>query len=149
MTCVDVDLGRIAEELAVPWRARRSMLGPFPERWYEPLVVADTYEAWLLGWGAGHGLELHDHGASVGAIAMVSGELTEYAVTPGESHLRHRVLRPGDTLRFGVGHVHHVTNEQVENALSVHVYAPRLRSMTFYDHRAESFLTPLREEVLV
>ena len=148
MSIATIDLAGLAEDLAVPWRSRRNLLGAFPERWYEPLVVTDTHEAWLLGWGAGHELELHDHGDSAGAIAVVAGELAEYSVTPGVSHLRRQVLRPGTPLVFGVGHVHHVANEGRANALSVHVYSPRLRSMTFYDHRPESFLTPVRQEVL-
>ena len=39
----------------------------------------------------------------------------------------------GATLGFGAGHVHDVTNESDQQALSLHVYSPALTSMTFYE----------------
>jgi len=46
--------------------------------------------------------------------------------------VRHE-LQAGATLGFGAGHVHDVTNESDEHALSLHVYSPALTSMTFYE----------------
>ena len=48
------------------------------------------------------------------------------------SLVRHE-LQAGATLGFGAGHVHDVTNESDQQALSLHVYSPALTSMTFYE----------------
>ena len=37
-------------------------------RWYEPLLEDASFEAWLLGWPVGEGIDLHDHGSSSGAL---------------------------------------------------------------------------------
>ena len=47
------------------------------ERTYELLLATDTYDAWLIHWPVGTGLEAHDHGGSTGAFAVVSGVLDE------------------------------------------------------------------------
>lgn len=142
-----IALSRVAEELAATPLARHAVRRGFPERWYQRIAIAPTHEAWLIGWGAGHELELHDHGDSSGALAVVTGRLTEQSVDPRGTGLRRRVLRPGGTHVFDTGHIHHVANEHDEPAVSVHVYSPRLRSMTFYDHHPDNFLQPLRSEV--
>jgi hypothetical protein len=38
-------------------------------------------------------------------------------------------------------------NAGARQALSIHVYAPRLRSMTFYENRPDRGLAPIRTEV--
>ena len=141
-----IALSRVAEELAATPFARQAVRRGFPRRWYQRIALAPAYEAWLIGWGGGHELELHDHGDASGAIAVVTGLLTEQAVDAAGSGLRRRVLRPGGTHVFDTGHIHHVANDHDEPAVSVHVYSPRLRSMTFYDHRPDHFLEPLRSE---
>lgn len=141
-----IALARIAEELAATPLARQAVRRGFPRRWYQRIAQGPADEAWLIGWGTGHELELHDHGPSSGAIAVVTGRLVEQAVDPRGDGLRRRVLAPGGTHVFETGHIHHVANEDDEPAVSVHVYSPRLETMTFYDHRPASFLRPLREE---
>jgi hypothetical protein len=94
------------------------------------------FDAWLIAWPRGGKVELHDHGVSTGAVSVISGALVEAVPERGDSgHLalvRHE-LRAGATLGFGAGHVHDVTNESDEHALSLHVYSPALTSMTFYE----------------
>ena len=94
-------------------------------------------------------IELHDHGGSSGAVHVVRGELEEASTN--------RVLRTplarsrggeGEVVTFGPEHVHDVVNPGDRPALSIHVYAPRLVSMTFYDHRPASFLDVVRHEWL-
>jgi hypothetical protein len=46
------------------------------------------------------------------------------------------------------GAVHDLVNPAPTPALSVHVYAPRLTHMTYYDHRPSGFLRPLRTQAL-
>src|SRR3954453_173774 len=85
----------VAKELArspeLWWpRVRRSE----GRRWYEPLLATEDFEAWLLGWPVGGGIELPDHGASCGALIVVEGSLAETYVDAAEwagSGRRHRL----------------------------------------------------------
>ena len=140
----------IAFELAnapeIWWpRVRRDGEGT---RWYEPLLVDDQCEAWLLGWPVGEGIELHDHGDSHGALVVVEGILRETWLEASDRmrHLRHRELGAGDVVEFGPDHIHDVVNGGDRQALSIHVYSPRLTSMTFYENRPGRGLTAVRTE---
>jgi hypothetical protein len=94
------------------------------------------FDAWLIAWPKGGKVELHDHGTSTGAVSVISGALVEAVPRRDEagrlSLVRHE-LQAGATLGFGAGHIHDVTNESEEHALSLHVYSPALTSMTFYE----------------
>ncbi len=121
------------------------------ERWYALLAADEDSEAWLLGWPVGGGIELHDHGGSSGAICVVEGILTETFVDAGDGltaggSLRRRRLPTGTLVPFGPGHIHDVVNNSSRLALSIHLYSPRLRSMTFYDHGPGSVLSAVRTE---
>jgi quercetin dioxygenase-like cupin family protein len=97
-------------------------------------LSTDQYDAWLIGWPPGTGLDLHDHGGSTGAFTVVAGTLHE-TIAVGAALSTHR-LRAGETARFGVGHVHAVRNDGDRPATSVHVYSPPLQSMDFYERGA-------------
>jgi mannose-6-phosphate isomerase-like protein (cupin superfamily) len=103
-------------------------------RWYHRLAEGDGFEVWLLTWLPGQGTDLHDHGGSSGAFAIVSGLLTEETVVDvsGRVTLSKKVYRAGDSRAFGPYHVHRITNASRGPAVSVHVYGPALRSMTRY-----------------
>lgn len=109
------------------------------------------FEAWLLGWPVGEGIELHDHGPSAGALVVVEGTLIETYLAPGwvrrNGRLRHRRLPEGSLVAFGPDHTHDVVNGGESQALSIHVYSPRLRSMTFYENRPDRGLSVVRTEV--
>jgi hypothetical protein len=67
---------------------------------------------------------------------VISGALVEavpWRDDSGRLTLVRHELRAGTTLGFDAGHVHDVTNESDEHALSLHVYSPALTSMTFYE----------------
>ena len=66
-------------------------------------------------------------------------------VRPG-GRLRHRRLPKGASVSFGPDHIHDVVNGGARQALSIHVYSPRLRSMTFYENRPERGLAAVRRE---
>ncbi|MGC4896775.1 cysteine dioxygenase [Micromonospora sp. DT31] len=104
-----------------------------PERWYARLHADDGHEVWALSWLSGQGTDLHDHGGSAGAFLVVAGALTEETVHAGR--LRPHRLDTGTGRRFGVHHVHRVTNTADQPALSVHVYRPALSRMTRYHLR--------------
>ena len=84
---------------------------------------------------------------SLGALTVVRGALTEWRWTPGSEDdgtcaaeeiaargpgLRRRVVDPGRSAAFGLGHVHDVSNRALETAVSVHAYSPPLSAMSYY-----------------
>jgi hypothetical protein len=95
------------------------------------LLATELYEAWLLQWGVGHGVELHDHGGAAGALTVVEGRLVEVEGALGCP--RRRVIDRGASRSFGADLVHDVVNIGPAAATSIHVYSPPLTSMTFYD----------------
>ena len=110
------------------------------DRWFLPLFEQDDLCAWLISWAPGTLVPLHDHGTATGALAVVGGELVEQVSS------RARVeagLPPSHVNRLPAGSieplvadlVHEVRNEGSVLAVSVHVYAPRLDAMRFYDGR--------------
>lgn len=103
-----------------------------------PSLQADlaAAEVWLLTWLPGQGTALHDHGPSAGAFAVAEGVLSERVVTAGRGGRSPREvsedLPVGRVRYFGPRYVHQVRNAGTEPAVSVHVYAPRLRVMNTY-----------------
>jgi mannose-6-phosphate isomerase-like protein (cupin superfamily) len=100
------------------------------ERWYARLATTPEHEVWLLTWLPGQETDWHDHGGCAGAFTVVSGALVERTLAGGRVH--HLDLPAGCGRRFGARHVHGVANVGTAPAISIHVYAPALRSMTRY-----------------
>jgi predicted metal-dependent enzyme (double-stranded beta helix superfamily) len=96
----------------------------------DPALHADLAQTqvWLLSWLPGQGTDLHDHGGSAGAFAVVRGTLDEEVGALRDA----RQLSAGRVRPFGAHHVHRVTNRGGEPAVSVHVYTPRLTVMNTY-----------------
>jgi hypothetical protein len=101
------------------------------ERSYELLELSDELEIWAIHWPQGQGLELHDHGGSVGALWVIEGTLEEHYVRP-ERTIGCRSIVAGCGAAFGPHYVHDVVNAQAAPATSVHAYSPPMESMTFY-----------------
>jgi hypothetical protein len=123
----------VASRLApvLTWEGARRV----KERSWRLVARTDEFDAWLIAWPAGGRVELHDHGWSRGAISVINGRLVEAVPQRGDSSrlsLVTRSVSAGETLGFDADHVHDVVNEGPEPALSLHVYSPGLRSMTFY-----------------
>jgi predicted metal-dependent enzyme (double-stranded beta helix superfamily) len=110
----------------------------------EPAAI--RCEAWLIRWPPGSVAPLHDHGAAHGLAHVVCGALHELRFTPGVSAPQHRDWRPGAPIELALGTCHEVRNSGLPVAYSIHVYAPRLEHMTFYDRGAAGELRPLRQE---
>src|SRR3954466_13516280 len=113
-------LAEIAARLAGAeplWRAvvRHDPIERRPVR----LIGAERFEAWVIGWLPGQELELHDHGDSAGALAIVEGRLTE--LTPASAGLAAHTLDAGRIRRLPRGIVHGVRNDEVDPATSIHV----------------------------
>ena len=106
------------------------------EREWRLVAESDAYEAWVIGWPAGGALELHDHGGSRGVVSVVAGSLVETSVAHFGDRLalRTRTISAATSpLSIGVERIHDVTNPGPGPALSIHVYSPRLTSMTFFE----------------
>ena len=118
-------------------------------RTWRTIAVTEYFEAYVISWPTGGSIELHDHGDSSGAVVVAAGDLVETTVAPGRAGAlvtASRLLPVGSHVVFGPGHVHDIVNEGVRPALSVHVYSPVLRSMTFFEQRQGAGLVPVRTE---
>ena len=116
---------------ATPWP---SVVGNVGREW-ALISSTDRYEAFAIWWSPGISIDLHDHGDCAGAVAVVAGELFETAVVQHQGDVVGTTttrVRAGGTLSFSGSHVHDVVNRSSSTALSVHVYSPRLTSMTHY-----------------
>jgi hypothetical protein len=132
-----------AEDL---WRphARHDLRERRPVR----LVAADRWEAWVIGWTPGQGVELHDHGPSAGALAVVEGVLAELTDHGGRLVQRH--LPAGTAVELPAGVVHDVVATGAAATTSIHVYSPALAEMTFYDDAGQPARTlPVPDEAPV
>jgi quercetin dioxygenase-like cupin family protein len=103
-------------------------------RWYARLSTGPGYEVWLLSWLPGQGSGAHDHGRSSAVMTVLQGELTERSPrTPGgPSDATARTLAAGSQRVIAPGYVHHVVNDTLEPAVSLHVYFPGLTEMNPY-----------------
>ena len=116
-------------------------------RWSQRLHADPHLDVWLISWATEQAAELHDHGGSLGALTVVSGELTEWRWSAGRADdheataeelaaggpgLRRRALGAGSGAAFPLGHVHDVSNRRAGAAVSVHAYSPPLSTMSYY-----------------
>ena len=102
-------------------------------RWYARIGGSDDHEAWLLTWLPGQSTDLHDHGGSAGAFAVLDGRLTEQLpIGHADVRLIERGYGVAATRPFGPRHVHRIVNSGTSPAVSLHVYAPALTRMTRY-----------------
>ena len=140
-------LADIAAGLASSFRAdvRAEPFTSSNLRRFARLLHTPAYEAWLIGWEAPADLDLHDHGGSQGAFHVVEGTLVEaHTDLVDPAPLRTLPIGTGEGRQVTATRVHRVWNPGPSRAVSVHVYSPPLRSMTFYDDRPDAFLVPLR-----
>jgi predicted metal-dependent enzyme (double-stranded beta helix superfamily) len=104
------------------------------------MASSRAFEVWVIGWPPGGAIELHDHGGSGGAVVVADGELVEMAVAEdrrGVFSTTSTVLPASASVTFGVDHIHEMVNLAPGPAISVHVYARRLTTMTYYELRNE------------
>jgi hypothetical protein len=141
-----VDPATVARRLGavVQWPASASVR----ERAWRLIAQTGEFDAWLIAWPSGATADLHDHGASRGALHVISGCLVETIPSRddgGSVVLARREVRSGATLAFGAGHVHDVRNEAASHALSLHVYSPPLTSMIYYEQSGDLLIPRARE----
>lgn len=143
-----VDLLPIAEGFAVSAPAVPELQG-LAERSWILLAVTDLFEAWAIGWPPGGRIDLHDHGGSSGAVVVATGVLTETTVRStgrGVAVISTHRLTAGEHRRFGPHYVHDLINDGDQPAISVHVYGPRLTTMSYYELEPGGRLGRVRTE---
>jgi len=136
------DIAPSPREVARALAARPTLWRPLVRyrdpRYHVRLTSGAGWEAWLLTWLPGQSTGLHDHGGSAGAFAVVAGSVDESlplrgVVTEGEpARLISRRYRTGQVRAFGSQHLHDVAARDGSAAVTLHVYAPRLTTMTRY-----------------
>jgi hypothetical protein len=119
------------------------------ERSWVLLAVTDLFEAWAIAWPPGGAIKLHDHGQAGGAVVVAAGALVETTVRAsrdGRAVIGTHRVSAGEHRCFGPHYIHDLVNDGENRALSVHVYGPRLSTMSYYDLRADGRLERLRTE---
>ncbi|MDD4868635.1 MAG: cysteine dioxygenase family protein [Mycobacterium sp.] len=131
---------------------------PQSRRWFARIHGDDELDVWLISWVPGHATELHDHGASLGAVTVLSGSLNEFRWDGRK--LRSRRLDAGDQAGFPPGWVHDVEwapgpgygasgagRVAARPSLSVHAYSPPLTAMSYYEVTGRNTLRRRRTEL--
>lgn len=137
-------LAAVGAGLAATVANDRPVPGPGSARAFRRLLRDEDHEAWLIAWLPGADLALHDHGRSIGVVHVVEGVLLERSTDAlDRAPLRTQRVHRQAPLTIGATRIHSLWNLGPAAALSVHVYAPPLTTMTFYD---PLLLTPVRTE---
>lgn len=98
------------------------------------LSVDAQGEVMLASWRSGATCAPHDHGGARGMVLVLEGRLTETVQTPFRGGLRpgpSRTVTAGDLLHVEPRMVHEMRAD--DEALTLHVYVPRVRPMRVYD----------------
>lgn len=135
------------------WRTRLCFdelesIGLYPrdaQRSYVRLPSRAGCEVWLIVWPPGSRAPLHDHGTASALAAVLCGELHE-SLQIGQDPFIQRTWRVGTALEIAHGARHEVWNQGEHTAYSLHIYTPRLASMTFYERTEAGGLQVLRSE---
>jgi hypothetical protein len=144
---------RALTRLALRWSrsAEWESLDAVELRSWRLFARTEACDAWLIAWPIGGTIQLHDHGESSGAIVVVSGTLEETRikrnVAGAYEPTRRTLLAGGVPGSFSQHEIHDVTNAGPAAALSLHVYSPRLTTMTFYELLGDKVVVRTREEV--
>jgi hypothetical protein len=146
----EVNLLAIAEGFSVSAAEIPELRDVLERRWVL-LAATDLFEAWAIGWPPGGKIELHDHGHSSGAVVVARGSLTETWIRPtdhGVATVESHQLDTGESRTFGSHYVHDIVNDGPDQAVSVHVYGPKLTSMSYYRLSPTGRLQAVRTETV-
>jgi predicted metal-dependent enzyme (double-stranded beta helix superfamily) len=126
------ELRRLVGSIAADPRQWRPLVrSDTPERHFEQLWRDEHVDVWVITWASGNDTGFHDHDISLGAIAVVQGEvIEERLVVGGPPHVRRH--RAGDTFDFDASHVHRMRHDAATPAVSIHAYSPPLWRMGTY-----------------
>jgi hypothetical protein len=165
-----VDSQRSAARIELEcWRARLSFddlpraptaYAPGAARSYLRLPACVGCEAWLISWPPDSCSPLHDHGGARGFASVLHGELRECvrlaqpALERSNQSTRNssanrwleRAWQTGGVIEIASDACHEVWNASTQTVYSLHVYEPKLASMTFYERTAAGGVRALRDE---
>jgi mannose-6-phosphate isomerase-like protein (cupin superfamily) len=152
-----VDLTTLVHEVSEDpsrWQSRVQIPAGV-DRWWTRLSADCDVDVWLLSWLPGHTTELHDHGSSAAALAVVRGRLVEIRAD-SRGRQTSFARRPGQVTWLAPGAIHDVRGSGGEPAVSIHAYSPPLQQMNYYGadetgalHVVRSVHTDEPEEELV
>ena len=111
------------------------LLGDRPVRRWALVTDTPEYQAWVIAWPPGTGLDLHDHDGSSAGLYVVRGRLHERFVGI-DGQLHRRRWRPHDQFELAADHIHEVHNVGLREAVTIHVYSPGLRDVRFRAERS-------------
>jgi predicted metal-dependent enzyme (double-stranded beta helix superfamily) len=109
------------------------------QRVYSELLSDEHLTAWLICWMDEHDTGFHDHDASAGAVAVVSGSVSEERLALGGSPLKRRFVT-GSSFSFSPADIHRVRHAGSDPAVTLHVYSPPLLRMGAYAIGADGAL---------
>jgi hypothetical protein len=109
-------------------------------RVYQQLWRDEHVAAWVICWMRDHDTGFHDHDLSAGAVAVVSGSMSEERLVLGGQPLR-RTFTAGATFDFTASEIHRVYNATGEPAVTLHAYSPPLWRMGAYEVQPSGVLT--------
>jgi len=98
------------------------------------------FDLLLLGWKTGQFSSIHDHSNSWSAVRVIRGILTSRTFKIVDNQLKRMPARlvseeEGHKEQWAFldrGEVHQLGNVAPENLVTMHVYSPPLRTMTYY-----------------
>jgi hypothetical protein len=99
-------------------------------RVYASLTRSSHVDVWMLCWTPENDTGWHDHDNSSGAVAVVSGALTEHNLQLGGESVATSV-EAGRVFSFGPDHIHRLTGG-LPQSVSIHAYSPPLWRMGQY-----------------
>ena len=102
------------------------------ERWWTQILADGGVDVWLLSWLPGHSTDLHDHGPSAAAFAVVRGRLGELRQR-SDGRLHAITHRTGAVTALAPGVLHDVHGAGKGPSVSIHAYSPPLREMNYYE----------------
>jgi len=133
---LDTLAGGWPEMLDGPGLLRRAH---FSDQGYSRAILHRTadWEVLLVGWLKGQRSAPHGHGESFGLTCVLEGALTEvvYRLAPGGQVMRaeKHLHRAGSVFREQPHTIHHVEHAGRSRTVSLHLYAPPLERMEFYE----------------
>lgn len=100
---------------------------------------------WLLGWKQGDLTTIHDHGASVAGVMVLSGAITEHLYAYDhktavrntnwfQGHKMERDFHAGSTVTIPAPYIHRFQSAIPEGVtVTLHVYSPALTDQGYYE----------------
>jgi quercetin dioxygenase-like cupin family protein len=101
-------------------------------RAYVKLYEDGNMTIWAIQWKKGQGTPIHDHVTSGAGVHCFLGRIVEERWVSTDQNARTRELGSGQNVSVPAGQAHRIYNKEDLTAMSVHVYSPPLKEMTYY-----------------